>query len=138
MNSSAPRRDTSILVAIYSLAGVAMLTAVLLVLLDLVYVGFRSRGGPDQGCSAALLHGTDGTGPAEHVAGHRSWWPPSVVCEYPTADPTVTVTRSLAPGSEVVFWTAVVVFTAGFLTVAAICLARPRDLRSPRGAVENR
>lgn len=116
MDFRAPHRRSPDLARVYPLAGVVMLAAVLLVLLDLLYVALRSVGGPDQACSA--LQGAGGF-PVEQVVGHRSWWPPSVVCEQMTGS---MVLQSLTPGSHTAFWVAVLVFTAGFLAVAGTCL----------------
>lgn len=116
--------------SLYPVAVVAMLGALLAVLLDLVYVAFRSRGNPDAVCAASAA-GSAQLLPGEQAVGHRTWWPPSVVCERPSADPAVAVVHSLTPGSELVFWAAVVVLAAGLLVVGAVCLGPVRGSRRP-------
>lgn len=112
----------------YPLAAVAMLGALLAVLLDLLYVAFRSRGDPDAACAASAPGGAQLL-PGEQAVGQRTWWPPSVVCEHPSLDPAGAVVHSLTPGSELVFWAAVVVLAAGLLVVGAVCLGPTRGSR---------
>ncbi|HST70877.1 MAG TPA: hypothetical protein VLK55_00325 [Kocuria rosea] len=128
MDFRAPDRRSPDLARVYPLAGVAMLAAVLLVLLDLLYVALRSVGGPSRACSASSALRAEGAPPVEDAVGHRLWWPPSVVCEQMTGSPAL---YSLTPGSQIAFWAAVCVFTAGFLAVAGTCLGPVLGMRGP-------
>ncbi|MFF0988879.1 hypothetical protein [Kocuria nitroreducens] len=130
MSSRAAGRRFPSGASLYPLAAVAMLGALLAVLLDLVYVAFRSRGDPDAACAASVPRGAEVL-PGEQAVGHRSWWPPSVACEHPSLDPTAAVVHSLTPGSQLVFWAAVVVFAAGLLIVGAVCLGPAHGPRRP-------